>query len=563
MTWSPLLAVSSRLWVPLLFALAALLAIGVSYRLHVKDYNEAVQYNEQRRLRERLGVEQTRLELQLGQSNLMQVRRLVSGLALHSGITHAWLIDNTGHIVAATSRIELNQPLETILGKQSVDFSQTIRQNLTAWQPDIHIQYLEAENTLLAEVGIYPSFYLLVSLDLTPALTERLALGKLHLWRQAGMILCFAALLAGLLHILWFRRAVRLTATAAALGDGDFEARAHLQGSDELATIGKALDNMAASQQRYQFDLRQSFQHLETIANASPVLFWTSGLDKGCDWFNQRWLDFTGRGLAQEQGSGWVEGVHPDDFERCLNIYLTAFEERSVFSMEYRLRRYDGEYRWLLDQGMPRYDADNCFLGYIGSCLDITEEKQLHAQLAASEAYYRYLFEHNPAPMIIYERAGLKLVSVNEAFRRHYGYSQDEALEIQLPDLYPEAEQADIIKLARNLSGHASGGEWHHRIKTGEYINVVAHSSDLIYNEQVCRVAVIIDITALKRVELDLQQRNQELESFNAASVDRELTMIALKKQMNELSIQLGRQPPFDLSFIPDSSKPDNADQSS
>lgn len=563
MTWSPFLALSARWLVPLLFALAAIMTIGASYQLHVKEYSDSVQYNEEKRLRERLGVEQTRLEHELGQGNLMQVRRLVSGLALHSGITHAWLIDKTDHIIAATSRTELNQPLETILVKQSADLHQASRQGMAIWQPDIHIQYLAAENTFLAEVGIYPDFHLLVSLDLTPALAERLTLGKLHLWRQAGMILFFSAFLSGLLHILWFRRAEHLTATAMALGAGNLAARARMQGRDELAAIGKALDSMAVNQQRYQADLRQSLRNLNVIANASPALFWTSGLDKGCDWFNQRWLDFTGRSLAQEQGSGWAEGVHPDDFEYCLNIYHTAFDARSAFSLEYRLRRYDGKYRWLLDQGMPRYDADNCFLGYIGSCMDITDEKQLHAQLAASEAYYRYLFEHNPVPMLIYQRADLQLVSVNEAFRRHYGYSHDETLQLQLPDLYPAAEQAAIIELACNLTGHACVGEWHHRIKTGEYINVVAHSNDLIYNEQVCRVAVMIDITALKRVELDLQQRNRELESFNAASVDRELTMIELKKQINDLSTKLGQQPPFDLGFTHDISKSDKSDQTS
>ena len=549
MTWSPLIAISARILVPLLFALAALLAIGVSYQLQVKEYNGAVQYNEQKRLRERLSLEQSRLENLVGQGDLMQVRRLVSGLALLSGITHAWLIDSNGQIIAGLSRTELNHPLEAILGKQSTDFSQAISHSLAVWQPDIHIQSLAAENALLGKVGIYPHLILLVRMDLTPALTERLSLGQVHLWRQAGMIVFFAAMLAGLLHVLWFRRAAHLTETAMALGAGNLEARAHMQGKDELAAIGHALDNMAASQQRYQAELRQSFQHLETLANASPALFWTSGLDKGCDWFNQRWLDFTGRSMAQEQGNGWAEGVHPEDFERCLKIYLTSFDARSVFSMEYRLRRYDGEYRWLLDQGMPRYDADGNFIGFIGSCMDISQEKQMQAQLVASETHYRYLFEQNPAPMLIYQRTGLQLISVNEAFLRHYGYSNEEALKLRLPDLYPEAEQSAITDLAHTLQGHVNVGEWHHRKKNGEFITVIAHSHDLMYAEQDCRVAVITDISTLKRVEQALQQRNQQLESFNAASVGRELAMIALKKQINDLSKQLGQSLPYDLKL--------------
>jgi hypothetical protein len=170
MTWAPLLAVSARLWVPLLFAWAALLAIGVSHQLQVKEYSEAVQYHEQQRLRERLGVEQTRLEQQLGLGNLMQVRRLMSGLALHSGMTHAWLIDSNGQIVAGLSRTELNQPLETILVEQSANLRLAIKQNMTVWQPNIAIQYLAAEHALLGEVGIYPNYCLLVRLQaLNPA----------------------------------------------------------------------------------------------------------------------------------------------------------------------------------------------------------------------------------------------------------------------------------------------------------------------------------------------------------------------------------------------------------
>ncbi|OAH99686.1 hypothetical protein A1353_20370 [Methylomonas methanica] len=134
---------------------------------------------------------------------------------------------------------------------------------------------------------------------------------------------------------------------------------------------------------------RQTLRHLETIANASPALFWTAGLDKGCNWFNQRWLDFTGRTLQQEQGYGWSEGVHPDDFQRSLATYVDAFDAHQPFAMEYRLRRHDGEFRWLLDQGMPRCDADGEFIGYIGSCMDITEEKSTRDALNASEQRLR------------------------------------------------------------------------------------------------------------------------------------------------------------------------------
>lgn len=119
--------------------------------------------------------------------------------------------------------------------------------------------------------------------------------------------------------------------------------------------------------------LRESQKLFDTIANSSPALVWMSGLDRGCTWFNEAWLKFTGRDIARELGNGWSEGVHHDDFDRCLRIYGEAFAARRPFSMEYRLRRHDGEYRWLLDQGQPRYAASGAFCGFIGSCLDVTD----------------------------------------------------------------------------------------------------------------------------------------------------------------------------------------------
>lgn len=109
------------------------------------------------------------------------------------------------------------------------------------------------------------------------------------------------------------------------------------------------------------------------IADNAPVLIWISGTDKLCYFFNAGWLKYTGRTMEQEYGDGWTEGVHPDDLERCLEIYTTAFDTRQEFKMEYRLRRHDGIYQWLLDNGVPRYTAEGLFAGYVGSCMVIDD----------------------------------------------------------------------------------------------------------------------------------------------------------------------------------------------
>ncbi len=112
------------------------------------------------------------------------------------------------------------------------------------------------------------------------------------------------------------------------------------------------------------------------IIQQFPALIWHSGFDGRCDYFNQTWLEFTGRTLAQELGDGWAEGVHPDDLSDCLKTYREAFKARQPFTMEYRLRHHDGSYRWIADHGAPHYAIDGCFCGYIGSCYDITPQKE-------------------------------------------------------------------------------------------------------------------------------------------------------------------------------------------
>jgi PAS domain S-box-containing protein len=127
---------------------------------------------------------------------------------------------------------------------------------------------------------------------------------------------------------------------------------------------------------------RESELRFRTMADGAPVLLWMAGTDTRCNFFNQGWLTFTGRTLDQEYGEGWAEGVHFEDFQRCMSIYMDAFVARRAFTMEYRLRRHDGEYRWIYDQGAPRFDPDGTFAGFIGSCIDITDRKQAQDELA-------------------------------------------------------------------------------------------------------------------------------------------------------------------------------------
>jgi PAS domain S-box-containing protein len=122
--------------------------------------------------------------------------------------------------------------------------------------------------------------------------------------------------------------------------------------------------------------VRESEERFRNMANCAPVMLWMSGRDKLCDFFNQGWLAFTGRSLEQEVGNGWAEGVHPDDVTHCMQVYESSFDAHRSFEMEYRLRRHDGEYRWILDTGAPRFAPNGEFMGYVGTGVDITDKKQ-------------------------------------------------------------------------------------------------------------------------------------------------------------------------------------------
>lgn len=129
--------------------------------------------------------------------------------------------------------------------------------------------------------------------------------------------------------------------------------------------------------------LRESEARFRVMADCAPVLLWMAGTDARCDFFNKTWLDFTGRSLEQEAGYGWAEGIHPEDVQTCMDTYLDAFNARRPFMMEYRLRRADGAFRWVLDTGTPRFSPTGEFLGFIGSCVDITDRKGLEGEIRA------------------------------------------------------------------------------------------------------------------------------------------------------------------------------------
>ena len=128
-------------------------------------------------------------------------------------------------------------------------------------------------------------------------------------------------------------------------------------------------------------NLEDAEKHHRAFLDNLPALIWVAGTDRRCTFFNQTWLKFTGRTLEQEQGTGWTNGIHADDTDRRLKTFQTAFDARQPFTMEYRLRNSDGQYRWILDFGTPWFETDGQFAGYIGGSHDITDRRRANETL--------------------------------------------------------------------------------------------------------------------------------------------------------------------------------------
>lgn len=156
-------------------------------------------------------------------------------------------------------------------------------------------------------------------------------------------------------------------------------------------------------------------EYFQQLADGAPVMIWMSGSDMGCFYFNRAWLEYRGRTLKQELGNGWAEGVHPEDLERCVQHYVGSFEKRIPFAMSYRLQDANGEYRWILDRGVPQYRADGEFLGFYGGCAEtpvesaVTRINELRLALCKMQNAANRLAEKENLALSIYARGTEKL----------------------------------------------------------------------------------------------------------------------------------------------------------
>jgi PAS domain S-box-containing protein len=272
------------------------------------------------------------------------------------------------------------------------------------------------------------------------------------------------------------------------------------------------------SQDALEIILRESEERFLCIADNTPALIWMAGLDKGCFYFNQPWLKFTGRTLEQEQGNGWTAGIHPDDFDYCWQTYSRAFDRRKPFTVEYRLRDATGGYRYLLENGVPRFAQNGRFLGYIGSCIDITDRQEARQEIEKSEEKYRTLIESIGSIVICWQPTG-KITFVNRYGLLFFGFSEEEIIGKNVIDTIVPKVSSTGKDLEAYIGDICKSPEKYEFLdnenvkKNGERV-WITWTNKPVFDDRgnvIEMFAVGTDITARKLAEDQLRQRELEL----------------------------------------------------
>ena len=255
--------------------------------------------------------------------------------------------------------------------------------------------------------------------------------------------------------------------------------------------------------------LAENETHFRNLADSGKALIWTSGTDKKCDYFNKPWLEFTGKKLEEELGDGWAKGVHPNDLQRCFDVYTGSFDKREKFSIEYRLRHKRGEYRWILDEGCPRYDSAGKFIGYIGYCIDITDRKKAEGKIIESENKFRKIYEEGPFGMVMVGKEH-KFSNANKTFCDMIGYSEEELKNLSFMDItHPDDIKKDsenIEKLRKKIIPvYKTEKKYIRKDKTLIWGSLTTVSNFSDKGEFLYNLAIVEDITGRKNSEEKLK----------------------------------------------------------
>jgi PAS domain S-box-containing protein len=288
-------------------------------------------------------------------------------------------------------------------------------------------------------------------------------------------------------------------------------------------------------------ELKEREVQYRNLADAGTALIWTSGTDKLCNYFNEPWLHFTGRSLEQELGNGWAEGVHPEDLDNCLKIYISAFDQHIPFEMEYRLLNANSEYRWIRDMGTPNYNSHGDFIGYIGYCFDITERKNIEYELLRAKEiaekseqilkirneelqlkneFIQTVLDNLPIGVALNNTKTGEAIYANHKFEEIYGWAFNELDTVSsfFEKVYPDKSYREqIYEQIINDINSDDPSKMHYEnieITTNNDVKKIVNIVNIPLSEQNTMVSTVADITDLKLAEKSLMETNTLLSKF-------------------------------------------------
>lgn len=453
-----LLFLPGRWLAPLLLAVFALSAVGVSYLIESSELDASVQEQETRRLRERLSVEQSRLSLQGDNVSAQLVRRLVGGMGLYVGMRSVYLVGRDGVVQASLTRADMGRDISLVLGAWP-DLARDMAAREHAQTPmGIDVWRVASTDWLLGSAPLSDGRRLLAVMDLSYPLAQRRAAINSQAVREGALLLLLVAGLAGVMHLVWFRRANRLMNTLARMGEGQLDARAGLVGADELARIGAEADRMAVRLQTQQAQIRQ----LAELVDRSPVVV--------VEWRNAPgWpVTYVSRGVSQwgyhpqDLVNGtvqYVDLIHPEDVNR-VNAEVEHFFRFGPddYRQEYRLRAAGGEWVWVEDRTTLQRDDHGEVVGISGILLDVTAQKVAELAQREQAEMLRLFYELPFIGMAISAPDTRRWLQVNDRLCEILGYPREQLLSMTWSEMTPQPDLDQNLLLLEQVKAGVRDG---------------------------------------------------------------------------------------------------------
>ena len=509
------LGMTGRQLLPLLLFALALLGIGLRYQAQMAKIDVDVERQETLRLRERLSIEQARIDVWLGQANALGLRGLVGALGLHDGLDRAYLAGPGAAVLASLAREDLGRTLSQVLQGAPAQASMAPLFNRPL-PSAITVERVAGQPLLTGLVPLVDGHRLGVMVDIGHALALRRASVQREVAREALAALLVTGALALLLHLLWFRRARRLAHALKAMGEGDLTVRTGLRGRDELGLIGKAADRMA---EQLQADRARAL-HMGELVNRSPLVV--------IEWRNAPgWpVSYVSESVAQwgHTPAALLEGqvkfsdlLHPDDAQRIHDEvagYIAHGPDE--YRQTYRLRCADGRWAWVEDRTSLTRDGQGEVLSISGILLDTTAQKAAEQAQHEQAELLRMFYELPFLGMAISSPADKRWLQVNDRLCEILGYRRDELLCMTWAEMTPPGDlERNVTLFDELMSGQRAGYQMSKRFvrKDGRLVHVELDVRAV--RDAQGRVkqlfATIQDVTERKQAEAALLSSAQQL----------------------------------------------------